>query len=472
MPRHRRHNALLAELLAEADMSAAQLARDVDRLAAAQGLSLRYDRTAVAHWLSGSRPKAPVPDFVAEALTRRTGRPVSPEDTGLTVPAADDRWDDDAEREQPGDPLRSLVTLARTDADPARRSRLLRAVFRQSVPPGPEPAGLPEGLGRGARCAGVSEADVERARYMLDQLAGNWSLFGGAHARASSASYIGDDIGRLLLKPASPALRKELLSVTAQLAHIMGDMAADAGYQGLAQRYYYAALRTAAENQERRTRAITLRALSVQAVRMGALRHAVDLADAAVTAADTEDSDDLRAFVHVQRAHARVLSGESRTTVYRDMETAEACMTRAASRPGHFTCYPKAGMAYRKGQVLLRLGHTQAALDALRYAAQDRPVDERRRRAFSQVRVALVLLDLGRVDEACVYGRLFIDEYLFLRSHRSAVLLKELQARLVRFRRVPEAAVLLSRISTLAPGLASGPPSAVRSGARAIAPFD
>jgi hypothetical protein len=429
-------------------MSAAQLARDVNRLAAAQGMSLRYDRTAVAHWLSGSRPKAPVPEFVAEALTRRTERPVSAEETGLTEHAADDGLDD-AEREQPEDPLRNLVALARTDTDPARRSKLLRAVFRESAPPGPEVAGPREDIGRGARRAGVSQADVERARFMLDKFTENWSLFGGGHARAASASYLGEDIGRLLMKPASPPLRKELLSVTAQFAHTMGEMAADAGYQGLAQRYYHAALRTAAENQDGHTRAITLRALSVQAVRMGALRHAVDLADAAVTASDAEGSDDLRAFVLMQRAHARVLSGEVRT-VYQDMETAEACLDRTAPRPGPFTCYPRAGMAYRKGQVLLRLGHTRAALDALRSAAEDRPSHERRRRAFSQVRVAFVLLDLGQVDEACVYGRLYIDEYAFLRSHRSAVLLKELQARLVRFRRVPEAAVLLNRVSHLA----------------------
>jgi hypothetical protein len=43
------------------------------------------------------------------------------------------------------------------------------------------------------------------------------------------------------MKPASPPLRKELPSVTAQFAHTRGDMAADAGYQGLAQCYYYAA---------------------------------------------------------------------------------------------------------------------------------------------------------------------------------------------------------------------------------------
>ncbi|RSN64744.1 hypothetical protein DMH12_02045 [Streptomyces sp. WAC 04229] len=462
MPRRRTRNALLAQLLAEANLSAAQLARDVDRLAAAQGMSLRYDRTAVAHWLAGSRPKAPVPEFVAEALTRRTGRPINPEETGLAETAADDGWEDEVERGRPGDPLRGLVTLARADADPAQRPRLVRVVFRQSVPPGLEPVGLPRDVGPGVRGAQVSEADVVRARYMSDQFARNWSLFGGGHGRSSFASYLSEDIGRLLMKPALPLLRKDLLSVTGQLAHTLGDMAADAGHAGLAQRYYYAALRTAAENQDWRTRAITLRALSVQAVRVGALSYAIDLADRAITAADVENGDDLRAFVLVQRAYVRVLSGESRT-VYRDMDTAEACLDRAHSRPGPFTCYPKAGMAYRKGLVLLRLGDTPAALDALRYAAEDRPSHERRRRALSQVRVALVLLDLGQVDEACVYGRLFMEEYPFLRSQRSAVLLKELQARLVRFRRVPEAVALINRISHLAAG-----PGTVRSGARAI----
>ncbi|MFE1073146.1 tol-pal system YbgF family protein [Streptomyces sp. NPDC058783] len=463
MPRRRTRNGLLAQLLAEADLSAAQLARDVNRLAAAQGMSLRYDRTAVAHWLAGSRPKAPVPEFVAQALTRRTGRPINPEETGLAETAADDGWDDEVERGRPGDPLRSLVILARTDADPAQRSRLVRAAFRQSVPPGLEPVGLPRDVRLGVRGAQLGEADVERTRYMSEQFAMNWSLFGGGHGRSASASYLSEDVGRLLLKPASPTLREDLLAVVGQLAHTLGDMAADAGHQGLAQRYYYAALMTAAENQDRRTRAITLRALSVQAIRMGALPYAIDLADRAFTAAGAEDGDDLRAFVLVQRAYARVLSGESRRTVYRDMDTAEACLDRADSRPGPFTCYPKAGMAYRKGLVLLRLGETPAALDALRYAAEDRPSHERRRRALSQVRVALVLLDLGQVDEACVYGRLFTEEYPFLRSQRSAVLLKELQARLVRFRRVPEAVALLNRISHLAAG-----PGTVRSGAHAI----
>nr|BFD81218.1 hypothetical protein StreXyl84_06190 [Streptomyces sp. Xyl84] len=448
MPRRRRYNASLAELLAEADMSAAELARRVNRLAATEGRPLRYDRTAVAHWLDGSRPRGPVPELVAEVLTRRTGRLVTPVETGLVADAGADE-SDEAASGQREDPIGSLVALARTDADPTRRPQLLRSVFRELPLPGDEPSSARLDAGGGGQRGRVGGADVKRAQFMLEQIAANWSRFGGAHARALPASYLGDDIGRLLTGPASPAVRRELLSAATQMTHILGDMSADAGHQGLAQRYYYAALRTAAENGDHRARAITLRALSVQAVRSGALRYAVALADTAVTAVGAGDSDDLRAFVLAQRAHVRALTGERRTA-YQDLDTAERCLDRSTPGPGLFTSYPRAGFAYRKGQVLHRLGDAQAALEALRCAAEERPPHERRRKAISQARMALVLLDLGRVDEACVHGRYFTEQCLLLRSHRAVLLLKELQAGLGRFPRVPEAAGLLSRISHLA----------------------
>ena len=80
---HRHANDRLAALLREADWTNGELAHAVNTLGAAEGLSLRYDRTSVAHWLSGTRPRPPVPDLVAAALTQRTGRLVIAEDTGF-----------------------------------------------------------------------------------------------------------------------------------------------------------------------------------------------------------------------------------------------------------------------------------------------------------------------------------------------------------------------------------------------------
>ncbi|WP_208638211.1 hypothetical protein [Streptomyces murinus] len=79
-------NQALRILLAEAGWSGARLAREVNALGAAQGTPYHYDRTTVAHWLTGSRPRPPVPQLVAQALSRRLDRRVRAEDTGLLAP--------------------------------------------------------------------------------------------------------------------------------------------------------------------------------------------------------------------------------------------------------------------------------------------------------------------------------------------------------------------------------------------------
>lgn len=84
--REREPNGRLRTLLTDARWSGQDFARAVNGVAAETGLTLRYDRTSVSHWLAGTRPPAHVVALAAEALSRRTGRRVSPADTGLTRP--------------------------------------------------------------------------------------------------------------------------------------------------------------------------------------------------------------------------------------------------------------------------------------------------------------------------------------------------------------------------------------------------
>ncbi|MFI0189598.1 hypothetical protein ACH4PW_18850 [Streptomyces sp. NPDC017082] len=446
MPRRHGRNTSLRDLLSEAGMSAAELARNVNRLAADEGLALRYDRTTVAHWLSGSRPRAPVPQLVAEVLTRSIGRLVGAAETGLADARA--QAADDGPDENRSDPLLRLLALARTDADPVRRVQLLHLVFRQRGVPDPDARDTLEVPGPARLRTGIGGADVQRVRFVTSQFAVGWPRYGGGHARSALASYLGDDIGRLLAQPAPSAVRRALLSEAAQLVHVLGDMSADAGHQGLAQRYYLIALDVAAGAGDSRTRAITLRAMSVQAVRLTALRYAAGLADAAVTTTMGQ-SGDLQAFVLAQRAYVRALAGERRGA-YRDLDDAERELGSSTVCDDPFLRYPRAGFAYRKGRALHLLGDAEPALDALRYAAGRRPLHQHRTRALSQARLTLVLLEQGRVDEACDTGRLFTEEHRFLRSHRSSLMLREIRARLMPYRRVPEAADLLQRLAALA----------------------
>ena len=81
MPAERRRrdptpNLALRALLEESEWTQEAFARAISRLGNESGTRLGYDRTSVAHWLRGSRPSPKVQRFIAEALSRRLGRPV------------------------------------------------------------------------------------------------------------------------------------------------------------------------------------------------------------------------------------------------------------------------------------------------------------------------------------------------------------------------------------------------------------
>ncbi|MCH6162482.1 hypothetical protein [Streptomyces marispadix] len=77
---HRRRdptpNDALRSLLEETRWTQESFARAIAKVGAEAGVPLGYDRTSVARWLRGSRPSPRVQSFIAEALSRRLGRPV------------------------------------------------------------------------------------------------------------------------------------------------------------------------------------------------------------------------------------------------------------------------------------------------------------------------------------------------------------------------------------------------------------
>jgi hypothetical protein len=82
-------NDALATLIAEADARArcswAGLARRINDLGAEQGLALRYDYTAVHRWVKrGETPRTPIPKLLAQALSEKLGRRVSPAEFGMS----------------------------------------------------------------------------------------------------------------------------------------------------------------------------------------------------------------------------------------------------------------------------------------------------------------------------------------------------------------------------------------------------
>lgn len=66
------------------ESAAAGLARRVNDLGAQRGLTLRYDKTSVARWVSkGMVPQGAAPHLIAAAIGQKLGRPVPLHEIGL-----------------------------------------------------------------------------------------------------------------------------------------------------------------------------------------------------------------------------------------------------------------------------------------------------------------------------------------------------------------------------------------------------
>ncbi|MFD8551060.1 MFS transporter [Streptomyces fradiae] len=77
-------NEKLGTVLALAGISNAGLARRVNDLGAQRGLTLRYDKTSVARWVSkGMIPQGAAPHLIAAAIGQKLGRPVPLHEIGL-----------------------------------------------------------------------------------------------------------------------------------------------------------------------------------------------------------------------------------------------------------------------------------------------------------------------------------------------------------------------------------------------------
>ena len=93
MPRPRREpNLRLQALIDEAGFSHKGLARRVNDLGQAKGISgLAYDHSSVIRWLRGEHPRQPIPALIAEVLSMNLGRGITAGEVGF--PASGERPD-------------------------------------------------------------------------------------------------------------------------------------------------------------------------------------------------------------------------------------------------------------------------------------------------------------------------------------------------------------------------------------------
>ncbi|MFJ4971991.1 tetratricopeptide repeat protein [Streptomyces sp. NPDC088755] len=406
----REPNGALGCLLTESRWTYRQFARAVNRVGTEMDTPLRYDESAVSHWLGGTVPRGAVRVCVLEALSRRLGRPVTHAEAGLPVPRD--------HSPTAADTVEGLIDLGRQDMDPSRRSVLGTGLFSVAltIPGWPDVIGRAEAVQSGrARRIGMNEVDMviamtERVSELDDQ-------FGGRHARPMAASFMVNTVASYLRADAPDDVRKAMLSAASDLLYLTGYMAVDEGLHGLAQCYYVKALELAGNADDHLTYCTTLRGMSVQAIDLRHGGKAMELADAAA-AASPKAGPRMLAFLAGQQAHASAQTGD-RTRALRYIREAETAMDRAESRGKAFGSYDPASLNYHISQVRYELGDVSGAIEAMQQSDKVRYSVYRRARVRHRAMLAERQLEVGHLEAACDTWHQALDEYPMVQSGRA-----------------------------------------------------
>ena len=173
-PRERSPNHLLREMIAASGISYDTVAHAVVRVAAENGEVLRTNRSAVAHWVAGTEPSERTAAYLAEALSRRTGRPVTPGQIGLA--ASPDPLPSGV------GPAAEVAALARADVD--NRGFLAAAVYTAvgaSLPLGYDHEPVARLLRARTGQARVGPAEVAVLRQVTRAFGAADEVLGGGH---------------------------------------------------------------------------------------------------------------------------------------------------------------------------------------------------------------------------------------------------------------------------------------------------
>ena len=418
MARTRIPNTRLRALIEETEWTQGGLARAVNAVAAESGLVLRYDRTTVAHWLTGSHPMPRVQPLACEALSRRCGRVITTEEAGF------------AGQEPAGQDPVVPAQLAPPDAND-----LVSLLHELSGPVAYRPARIrpssrATGAGTGTRTAtGAVRAPGTRNLASLF-FTRTLQAQGGGYARGTLRTYLAEAVAGQL-RGVRGELRRERYAEASQLALVLGRMYADDLRNGEAQRCYLAARELAITAGNRELTVIALRTLSVQAYGLGHLNIADETARAAVRIAQATPHA-VRAFAQAQLAVTAASRGE-RKDALRALSEAESGVGPEEVGRHPFESYARADFEFQRGEALMALREPGEAVPAFEYALAARASDDRRGAALTRLRLADVLLPLGRVDETRALERELREDGDGLRSVAVTRRKQELRRSLLRF---------------------------------------
>ncbi|MGW3654097.1 MFS transporter [Streptomyces sp. NPDC000878] len=461
-------NDKLGAVLALAGISNAGLARRVNDLGAQRGLTLRYDKTSVARWVSkGMVPQGAAPHLIAAAIGQKLGRPVPlheigladadpapevglafPRDVGQAVRSATDlyRLDLAGRRAGSGGIWQSLAGSFAVSAYATPASRWLITPADSSVA---RDANLSEASGAPLK---VGHSDVQKLREAAED-ARRWdSKYGGGDWRSSMVpECLRVEAAPLLLGSYSDEVGRALFGASAELTRLAGWMAFDTGQQEAAQRYYIQALRLARAAADVPLGGYVLASMSLQATYRGFGDEGVDLAQAALERNRGLATARTMSFFRLveARAHARASDAHAAGAALR---SAEGWLERARdgdNDPSWLGFYSYDRFAADAAECYRDL---KAPRQVRRFTEQalSKPTEEFvRSHGLRLVVSAVAELESGNLDAACEQGVRAVEVAGRISSARTTEYVKDLLHRLEPYGDEPRVVELRERARPL-----------------------
>ncbi|WP_406105562.1 MFS transporter [Streptomyces sp. NBC_01003] len=462
-------NEKLGTVLALAGISNAGLARRVNDLGAQRGLTLRYDKTSVARWVSkGMVPQGAAPHLIAAAIGQKLGRPVPlheigladadpapevglafPRDVGAAVKSATELYRLDlAGRRTGGGIWQSLAGSFAVSAYATPASRWLITPADSSVARDAQP--LESGGDNTPQRVGHS--DVQKLREAAED-ARRWdSKYGGGDWRSSMVpECLRVEAAPLLLGAYSDDVGRALFGASAELTRLAGWMAFDTGQQEAAQRYYIQALRLARAAADVPLGGYVLASMSLQATYRGFGDEGVDLAQAALERNRGLATARTMSFFRLVEARAHARAGDAHAAGAA-LRSAEGWLERARDGdhdPSWLGFYSYDRFAADAAECYRDL---KAPRQVRRFTEQalSKPTEEFvRSHGLRLVVSAVAELESGNLDAACEQGTRALEVAGRISSARTTEYVKDLLHRLEPYGDEPRVVELRERARPL-----------------------
>ncbi|MFX4293980.1 hypothetical protein [Streptomyces bohaiensis] len=448
-----RTNTRLADLFRLAGWSKGELARLVNRQAAAQGHpQLATDTTRVRRWIElGETPREPVPELLASLFTERLGRVVTIEDLGFRRPGESGRGKAGAKLPWPPDRTAAVLTeftgmdlmlnrrgMVGAGAALAAGSALSDALhdwIRTSSDGTPRPTA--DGSGPAGldpyEAAPVGSAEIDALENAVEVFRAWDARRGGGLQRKAVVGQL-NEVGGMLAYQHPAHLQRRLWGVAANLAVLAGWMSHDVGLEPTAQKYFVIATHAAREGGDRPRAGEALSRAARQMVHLGRPDDALDLMQLAKSGAGEEALPRTRAMLCTIEAWAQAALGQGQA-MRRTLGQAEDLFVsdrRDVPPPSWMQLFDEADLYGMQALAYRTLAETDptAARVAERFAKRALELRDVDRRTRSNILDYLSLASacfLGNdPDQADRYARLALVSIGETSSHRTWDRLREM----------------------------------------------